>query len=100
MVSNMRGRGGGGERGEVAGRLSLKLGAAMMAACYVVLFLTACCGVEGTASGEAHPHQGKVKVGGNKRLGAGMGVFCRLHAWYLELGVGILHLAVTTTGGT
>lgn len=36
--------------------------AAMMASC-VLLLLVAGCGVDGEASGEAHPHQGKVKVG-------------------------------------
>lgn len=35
--------------------------AAMMTSC-VLLFLVAGCGVDGKASGEAHPHQGKVKV--------------------------------------
>lgn len=42
--------------------------AAMMATC-VLLLLVAGCGVDGKASGEAHPHQGKVKVGcGRKGL--------------------------------
>lgn len=36
--------------------------AAMMAAC-VLLFLVAGCGVDGKSAAEAHPHQGKVKVG-------------------------------------
>lgn len=43
------------------GGVALKL-AAMMIAC-VLLFLVAGCGVDGAASAEAHPHQGKVKVG-------------------------------------
>lgn len=47
------------------GGVTMKL-AAIMGSC-VLLLLVAGCGVDGKASGEAHPHQGKVKV----RLGEG-----------------------------
>lgn len=66
----MHGRAGEGGGSREGGRLSLKLGTLMMAACYVVLFLAGCCGV---ASGEAHPHQGKVKVGELLLLYSSMG---------------------------
>ena len=42
------------------GGVTMKL-AAIMGSC-VLLLLVAGCGVDGKASGEAHPHQGKVKV--------------------------------------